>query len=115
MVAVIRAAAAPCAVHSFDHRIPARVHALASEIPVGLLVDGYLLDPARTLREVGARDYWPNWRFCDASLVDSIHGAGGRVIPWTVDEPAVISAMTAIGVDGLCTNDVRLLGPPRDA
>ena len=112
VVELIRASATPCAVHGFDHRIPRRVHELAPEIPVGLLMDGYLLDAARVLRDAGARDYWPNWRFCDAALVEAIHGAGGRVIPWTADDPAVIARMIALGVDGLCTNDVRQLDAP---
>ena len=109
VVEVVRAATTPCAVHSFDHRIPRRVHELAPEIPVGILVDGYLLEPARALTEIGARDYWPDWRFCDASLVQAIQGAGGRVVAWTVDDPMVARSLAALGVDGLCANDIREL------
>ena len=109
VVAVIRGAQSSCAVHGFDHRIPRRVHALAPEIPVGILVDSYLLEPARALTQAGARDFWPHWRFCDEALVEAIHAAGGRVVPWTVDDPEVARSLAAMGVDGLCANDVREL------
>lgn len=109
VVEVIRAGRAECAVHGFDHRIPRRVHELAPELPVGILVDGYLLDPARALAEAGARDYWPHWRFCDEALVQSINDAGGRVVCWTVDDAAVARSLASMGVDGLCANDLREL------
>jgi len=32
-----------------------------------------------------------------------------RVIVWTVNEPAEARRLTALGVAGICTDDVRLL------
>jgi len=38
------------------------------------------------------------------SYVDLVHAAGIAVNPWTVDEPADIARVTALGVEGIITN-----------
>jgi glycerophosphoryl diester phosphodiesterase len=43
-----------------------------------------------------------------ARLVSAVHGAGGQVYVWTVDDAARIRALEALGVDGVITNDPRL-------
>jgi len=43
-------------------------------------------------------------------LVRAVHGAGGQLYVWTVDEAPQIRAMEALGVDGVITNDPRLFG-----
>ena len=43
-----------------------------------------------------------------ARLVRSVHGAGGEVYVWTVDDTAQIKRFEGIGVDGVITNDPRL-------
>ncbi|MBI3792062.1 MAG: glycerophosphodiester phosphodiesterase [Gemmatimonadetes bacterium] len=111
VIEVLRASKTRTAVHAFDHRVVRRVHELAPEIPTGALVDAYLLDPVHALRGARARDFWPSVEFTDAALIDAIHAAGGRVIAWTANDPAAIAALTAAGIDGLCTDDVRLLDP----
>ncbi|MBN8870997.1 MAG: glycerophosphodiester phosphodiesterase [Solirubrobacterales bacterium] len=42
-------------------------------------------------------------------LVETIHDAGKRLNVWTVDDPGRIAALAALGVDGICSNDPRLL------
>ena len=42
-------------------------------------------------------------------LVDAAHGVGVSVIAWTVDELERAQRLAAIGVDGICSNDPRLL------
>jgi glycerophosphoryl diester phosphodiesterase len=44
-------------------------------------------------------------------LVERVHEVGGRVIAWTVNDPEAARSLAALGVDGLCSDDVRLLGP----
>ena len=47
-------------------------------------------------------------------LVDAAHAAEVDVIAWTVDDSERVARLTTLGVDGICTNDPRLLiaSPP---
>lgn len=95
---------ARAAVHSFDHRVSCTVHAIAPDIPTGILTDSYLLDPGRALRDANARDYWQRWEMIDATLVRQVHAAGGRVIAWTVNDLGAIAHLRTLGVDAVCTD-----------
>jgi glycerophosphoryl diester phosphodiesterase len=97
------------AVHSFDHRIARTVQRAAPEVAVGILTDAYLIDPVHALRAAGARDYWPHRALVDRPLVDAIHEAGGRVIVWTVNDPADARRLAGLGVDALCSDVVDTL------
>ncbi len=104
VVEVLEFARVPTAVHSFDHRVAARVTALAPRIPTGILLDSYLVDPAAALRAAGARDYWLQWSFIDRDLVRRVHDVDGRVIAWTVNEPADFAVLESLGVDAICSD-----------
>ena len=106
VVSCVREYATRCAVHAFDHRIARRVHALAPEIPVGVLLSSYVLDPARTMREAGARDLWQQWDLIDEPLVADVHQSGGRLVAWTVNDAAAARRLAGWGVDALCTDTV---------
>lgn len=41
-------------------------------------------------------------------LVAAVHGAGGQLYVWTVDDAAEIARLDALGVDAVITNDPRL-------
>jgi glycerophosphoryl diester phosphodiesterase len=41
-------------------------------------------------------------------LVERVHGAGGRLFVWTVDDGPEIARLETLGVDGVITNDPRL-------
>jgi glycerophosphoryl diester phosphodiesterase len=110
VVAVIRESAVACAVHSFDHDAIVRCRGIAPEIPRGILFDQAPADAMiRGLALTGARDLWPRWDLIDAGLVVRAHDAGARVIAWTVNAVAAAQTLADMGVDGLCTDDVRLL------
>ncbi len=106
---VIRCSTTRCVVHSFNHETIARMQMVAPEIPRGILFDHALPDVAAAMQAVGARDTWPASRLIDATLVRRVHEAGGRVIAWTVNSRTSAQALIALGVDGLCTDDVRIL------
>lgn len=92
------------AVHSFDHRIIARLAAESGHPPLGLLLSAYSLDPVRLLRDAGANTLWQSQELVDRTLVDLVHGAGGTVIAWTVNAPGDARRLATLGVDGLCGN-----------
>lgn len=91
-----------CAVHSFDHRLVARLGSRQPSLQRGVLSASYLLDPASQLAGTGATVLWQEWNLIDRDLVDLIHGAGARVFAWTVNEQADAEHLRSLGVDGLC-------------
>jgi glycerophosphoryl diester phosphodiesterase len=101
---VLRPHVGSCAIHSFDHRTIAGARAIAPEIPRGVLMSSYLLDPTAPLRATDARDLWQQWEMIDAELVRSVHSYGGRVIAWTINDAHEARKLIALGVDGLCTD-----------
>jgi glycerophosphoryl diester phosphodiesterase len=50
----------------------------------------------------------PHKQVVTARLVEAVHGAGGEVYVWTVDDAAEIRRLADLGVDGVITNDPRL-------
>ena len=104
VIAAIRSSGRSHAVHSFDHRIARNIHRLAPDIPVGILQTSYPIDPTRPLLDAGARDLWQQWELIDESLIERVHGHGGRVIAWTVNDPAVAERLVRWGIDGICSD-----------
>jgi len=93
-----------CAVHSFDHRAVAQAHALDPRLSCGILLVSYLIDVTGAMRNAHARDVWQNHDYIDGPLVDAVHGAGGRVIAWTVNDVARARVLAKIGVDAICSD-----------
>jgi glycerophosphoryl diester phosphodiesterase len=58
---------------------------------------------------LGAWAVWIYHPLITARLVAAAHDVGVAVIAWTVDEPKRIAELAALGVDGICSNDPRLL------
>jgi glycerophosphoryl diester phosphodiesterase len=49
-----------------------------------------------------------HWKLVTPRLVRTLRDAGGDLYVWTVDDPARIQALEALGVTGVITNDPRL-------
>jgi len=109
-IEVIRKSPNParCAVHSFDHDAVRRARAIAPEIRGGILFDRAVDDVPAAMRAAGALDAWPRWDLIDAAMVAAVHGAGGRVIAWTVNRTEHATELAALGVDALCTDHLPL-------
>lgn len=100
------------AVHSFDHRIIARLAGKRPGLRLGALLSARVLDPGRVVREAGATTLWQERTMIDPALVSAVHDAGMRLIAWTVNDAAEAARLAELGVDGLCGNfPDRLAGP----
>jgi glycerophosphoryl diester phosphodiesterase len=108
VLSVLRQWPARHAIHSFDHALIARIHALDPEVRLGILFEEEPREIERTMLATGAADVWPQWRLVTPTLVERVHAAGGRVIPWTVNDRAAATSLTSAGVDALCGDDVRI-------
>jgi glycerophosphoryl diester phosphodiesterase len=63
---------------------------------------------AAMIKRGDAEALMAHYLFVTRRVVDAVHGAGGEVYVWTVDDPARIARLEAMGVDGVITNDPRL-------
>lgn len=50
-----------------------------------------------------------HWRLVSRALVRTVADAGGELYVWTVDDPALVRRLRALGVDAIISNDPRLL------
>jgi glycerophosphoryl diester phosphodiesterase len=92
------------AVHSFDHRILARLGRARPTLPRGVLSASYPVRPLVPLQDAGAVACWQERALVDEELVATLHVAAAQVIVWTVDDPAEMTRFAQLGVDGVCTN-----------
>jgi glycerophosphoryl diester phosphodiesterase len=49
-----------------------------------------------------------HWRVVTPALVRAVREGGGQLYVWTVDDARMIDRLSALGVDGIITNDPRL-------
>lgn len=101
------------AVHSFDHAAVKRARKSSVDVPRGFLLDHGTPNPIEAL-ELGcerlkARDVWPHFSLVDTTFVAAAHRLRARVLVWTVNTREDAERMCRLGVDGICTDDVRLL------
>lgn len=93
-----------CGVHSFDHRIIARLRAADPALRLGVLSASYPVDPVAPIRAAGAQALWQEARLIDAELVEAVHRMGGELIAWTVNDEVLGRRLRDLGVDALCGN-----------
>ena len=63
----------------------------------------------RGLTELKVDSVWAFFGVVTPRLVGTIHDAGKKLNVWTVDDPKRIESLIELGVDGICSNDPRLL------
>jgi glycerophosphoryl diester phosphodiesterase len=75
----------------------------------GLDIEDFAGSVPRLVHASGARTWSPNYRDIDARVVEEAHALGLAVVPWTVNEPAAMQRVIALGVDGMISDRPDLL------
>lgn len=85
---------------------------LLTAIPALAALTGYrALLPRRAAAALAAGSVdaiMAHWRVVTPALVRAVQAERGELYVWTVDDRRRIAALTALGVDGIVTNDPRL-------
>jgi glycerophosphoryl diester phosphodiesterase len=85
---------------------------MLTAIPALAMLTGYrAMLPRRArnaLREGRFDAIMAHWRVVTPALVSAVAEGGGELYVWTVDDARMIQRLTAMGVDGIITNDPRL-------
>ena len=89
---------------------------MLTAIPALAMLTGYrasLPRRARTALQEGRFDaIMAHWRVVTRGLVRAVAEGGGELYVWTVDDARMIERLSAMGVDGIITNDPRLFESP---
>jgi glycerophosphoryl diester phosphodiesterase len=96
-------------VMSFDHRIIRELRSAAPRIATGIVYSARLVDPIAAGRAAAADALCVEWDYLGRDLVDVAHRAGLGVFVWTVDHEQDIRRCADLGVDGITSNDTRLI------
>jgi glycerophosphoryl diester phosphodiesterase len=113
VLAVARARGQRYAMHSFDLAMMERVGRVAPEVTRGMLIERGTSDPAGVMRtwapRIHPRDVWPHHSLVNAAFMRAAQELGLRVIPWTVNDIPMAERFAALGVAGMCTDDLNVL------
>jgi glycerophosphoryl diester phosphodiesterase len=85
---------------------------MLTAIPALAILTGYRATLPRRARQAlqeGRFDaIMAHWRVVTPALLRAVRAGGGALYVWTVDDRRMIDKLTAMGVDGIITNDPRL-------
>lgn len=85
---------------------------MLTAIPALAMLTGYRATLPRRARSALAEGRFDaimaHWRVVTRPLVRAVAEGGGELYVWTVDDSRMIEKLTAMGVDGIITNDPRL-------
>jgi glycerophosphoryl diester phosphodiesterase len=96
--------AARSVVISFDFVILEKIRRLDTTLIMGLLFDRPIPDVVEQARRLGARQLAPRGDLVTPELVGRAHQADLQVVTWTVNQPELMRATIAAGVDGIMTD-----------
>ena len=95
------------AIASFDARTLAQASAASEVVPRLLILKNIPDDVVRAAAEAGVRGIIVDRKAVLArpAIVDDVHAAGVRIVVYTLNRDSQWDAVTALGVDGIVTDD----------
>lgn len=94
-------------ISSFLPSVIRKLHKIDSSLPLGAISKSYW--HLRRWKMLPVTYVVPHYRLLTTKLVDTLHDAGKKVITWTVNDPKVMISAAAMGVDGIISDDTKLL------
>jgi glycerophosphoryl diester phosphodiesterase len=94
-------------VSSFLPEVLTAVHDLDASIPLGLLCEAP--NQLQGSRTIPAQWVIPHYELVDQELVDQVHGAGKRIMVWTVNQAERMRALAGWGTDAVISDETELL------
>ena len=96
-----------CVVSSFLPGVLKSLHAEDATIPLGLICE--TKTQLRLWNELPINYVIPHHDLVNAQFVRKAKGAGKKIIVWTINDPAAMQQFAEWGVDGIISDDPKLL------
>jgi len=93
---------------SFWHRLVKRVKEMTERIKTGVLLVGCPVDTS-VATQASADAFVMRYSFVDQPFVEMAHKEGLKVFVWNIDESDLVKPYADMGVDGIGSNDPRVL------
>ncbi|MDY6988702.1 MAG: glycerophosphodiester phosphodiesterase family protein [Thermodesulfobacteriota bacterium] len=93
---------------SFWHKLVKRVKELEEGIKTGVLLVGCPVDTS-VATQASADALVMRYTFVDKPFVEMAHKEGLKVFIWNIDDPTLVKPYAHMGVDGIGSNDPRVL------
>jgi glycerophosphoryl diester phosphodiesterase len=93
---------------SFWHQFVKTIKEMGSNIKTGVLFVGCPVD-ACIATQISADALVMNYSFIDINFVQTAHKEGLKVFVWNIDNKKLLQPYSDMGVDGIGTNDPRVL------
>jgi len=94
-------------ISSFLPSVVRKLHTIDSSLVLGSLAQTRW--QLRRWRILPAAYVVPHYRLLTPRLIEKLHAAGKTVITWTVNDPRKMLQAAAMGVDGIISDDTKLL------
>ena len=94
-------------ISSFLPSVVRKLHALDRSLVLGAISKSYW--HLRRWKSLPVSYVVPHFGLLTQKLVDELHSAGKTVITWTVNDPDKMLQAAAMGVDGIISDDTKLL------
>ena len=91
-------------ISSFDWEELKLFYEVNQKVPIAILTEDDPLDALPIAKELNAVAINPNYKSLNKENLTKIHKKGLKIYPWTVNQPEEISALLALGVDGIITD-----------